>query len=1064
MPLDKQKVSVVFSQGVDTKSDPKQVMAKMLRLENGIFVTANMFRKRNGYRALGSGIEGATPVPVGEPSLSALVANASFKEELLGFTGTDVYSYAPATTKWSNKGEAVSTDLSVFPAVRNAYSQSAADSTYHPSGFIASIWEDSRGGVRYSVMDSETHQYFQQDVSLDSSGTRPKVLPIGNYIVFFYALAGTNKIRYAALSVLNPSVALSASDFATNLNGTDVFYDALVIGQRIFVSWNTTTGGGAISTKYINSVLTISSARTISSQAATQSLGIVGDETLQQVWVCFHDGTDLSYFVLDYDLSLTVLATTTIEVLANAQNVTGYVDNGSGTIYYQVTGSPTYNTLIRSNTATNAGVVGTAGVFLRSVGLFSKTFRYNSVTYMVTAYASDVQPTYFIVNSSARVITKVAMGNGGGLTARAMLPGVIATDSDSLLFCYLEKDLLTSESGIIYNQTGVMQGLINFTSENTFLRTELANNLHFTGGILSMYDGVSVVEHGYNVYPETLSNTPSSPTGAIKAGTRQYVGVYEWVDNYGQIHRSAPSIPLTVVNTAGTAVNFTGDTTNGSTTVTNLSATTNLIVGQVITGAGIPAGAYITSIGVSTLVLSAAATATAAGVALSTVETNKNTISFPTLRLTQKKSPRAPVSLVIYRTEASGTVFYRVTSVSSPTLNSTTSDAVTYADTVSDVYLVANEILYTTGGEVENIEVPAASLVTTFDNRVIVVPSEDRLSYWYSKQVGPQIPVQFSDFFIERVDATGGDVTGIAKLDDKLILFKKNCSFFVTGAGPTPAGTQNTLSPPQLVTSDSGCINPRSIVSMPLGLMYQSSKGIYLLDRSLKDQYIGDEVEAYNNLTITSAQLIPDTNQVRFTTAEGTCLMYDYFFDQWSVFTNHLASDSCIFQNLFTYANPTGVMYQETPSEYTDAGYFIPLSLYTGWLSFAQLQGFQRVYKAMILGQYKSPHRLLVRTAYDFNDEATQENYIDAEELLETPVYGGDEFYGDTTPYGGDYPLYQFRVFMTRQKCEAIQFQIQDVQTTDFGEGMTLSAIGLEVGAKRGLNKLPAARSFGQSA
>lgn len=59
----------------------------------------------------------------------------------------------------------------------------------------------------------------------------------------------------------------------------------------------------------------------------------------------------------------------------------------------------------------------------------------------------------------------------------------------------------------------------------------------------------------------------------------------------------------------------TGDT-HSSTLVDNINVT-DLAVGQAITGAGIPAGTTIATIGVGSITLSQAATATASGVALS---------------------------------------------------------------------------------------------------------------------------------------------------------------------------------------------------------------------------------------------------------------------------------------------------------------------------------------------------------------------------------------------------------------------------------------------------------------
>ena len=82
---------------------------------------------------------------------------------------------------------------------------------------------------------------------------------------------------------------------------------------------------------------------------------------------------------------------------------------------------------------------------------------------------------------------------------------------------------------------------------------------------------------------------------------------------------------------------------------------------------------------------------------------------------------------------------------------------------------------------------------------------------------------------------------------------------------------------------------------MPLGLMFKSEKGIYLLGRDFKVVYIGAAVEAYNSMTITSATLLADTNEVRFTTMEGRTLVYDYFHNRWATFTGQTAIDSVIY-------------------------------------------------------------------------------------------------------------------------------------------------------------------------
>src|SRR5205085_831508 len=70
-----------------------------------------------------------------------------------------------------------------------------------------------------------------------------------------------------------------------------------------------------------------------------------------------------------------------------------------------------------------------------------------------------------------------------------------------------------------------------------------------------------------------------------------------------------------------TATSFIGDTTNLSATVANVSSIAGLFVGQHLSGAGIPAGTTISSVGTTTITLSQAATATATGVTLTTTPT-----------------------------------------------------------------------------------------------------------------------------------------------------------------------------------------------------------------------------------------------------------------------------------------------------------------------------------------------------------------------------------------------------------------------------------------------------------
>jgi hypothetical protein len=66
--LERQKIVVPLAQGVDTKTDEKQVEAgKLLELENGVFTTLKSIRKRDGNVAQPAFMADATDRAAGQP-------------------------------------------------------------------------------------------------------------------------------------------------------------------------------------------------------------------------------------------------------------------------------------------------------------------------------------------------------------------------------------------------------------------------------------------------------------------------------------------------------------------------------------------------------------------------------------------------------------------------------------------------------------------------------------------------------------------------------------------------------------------------------------------------------------------------------------------------------------------------------------------------------------------------------------------------------------------------------------------------------------------------------------
>jgi hypothetical protein len=645
---------------------------------------------------------------------------------------------------------------------------------------------------------------------------------------------------------------------------------------------------------------------------------------------------------------------------------------------------------------------GTAAAFMVGAALAAKPFAYGPVAagqlaHVPLAYPGALQPTVFVVDHTANVVAKLLPGLAGGVpttagAGAAMLPGACGVDDGTFRLALLERGSLEVSDGVTFTQTGVSALTLDFAdAQNGYARAELGRNLHLGGGFLAMYDGVSVVEHGFHLFPEGLTATAGGGgTGALAAGQYQYVACYEWLDAQGQIHRSAPSVPVTMTAVA---------TGSGSVTVPCLQFTAK--AGRPVGGAdrAVPDGCGRVDL-------------------LPPVEPHRE-----------------------------------------PTANAIGTDKITYAHTtVSDTATAGERAALHDRRRPGEHRAAADRPDGRPPQPRVGLDSTNPLQVWFSKQVAAGAPAEFTDVLFLNVDPRGGPVTALASLDDKLVVFKASRAFFVTGQGPDATGAQSDFGDAVEIPGGVGCVDPRSVVATPAGLMFRSARGFHLLGRDLSVSYIGADVEAYNGNRVTSAQAIPTTTQVRFTLDSGVALVFDTLVGQWAVFTNHAAVDSAIWLDSFIYLRSDGTALQESATAFSDAGSHIRLRVVTSWLSFASLQGFQRVYRAMILGEYVSAHSLLVQVAYDFNPAFVQADTI-------TPsapgAYGDDSPYGSGTPYGGEFPLYEWRVDFARQKCTAVQLSLEDVQSGSPSEGFSLSAITLLAGIKGGPNRVPATRSFG---
>ncbi len=994
--LQTQVVPVSFAQGVDTKTDEKLVVpGKLTLLENGVFTIGQKIKKRNGYTALSNEILGGGTIENPE-------ASGVYVDDLCIFANKKLYSYSQGLDKWIDRGTLYSVEVRKQEVIRNQYAQTDPDMAYS-SGVSIFAWKDSRGGVRASVIDSTTGAAIQADTLLDASGDTPRCVPIGGFLFAFYT-NGTN-IYMRRLNPANPGAFESAVTVANDLDNAAPWFDIDQSGLNAVVVYKTTTG---VTLKYVTNLGAIGSPSNgfPSPQAvavtATNTVAVKVDQDTKNIWVYFHNGSGVQAFIRYPDFT-SLLGTTVVDSGATAvKRITASMTASmSQNVYFEVSATNPYDYLIKKRTLSQAGSVGSSSTVSRSVGLYSKAQVVEGVTIFVTVYDSTLQSTLFVMRDDGVIVAKCIGTVANGLRSARTLAWMNSYSDTNFQFASCVRNKFVSDNGTIYTLSGVAQSSLEFDSDQKFISKVLGGNLHIGGGFVSVYDGQSVVEQGFHLFPENIGAVASTSGGSMADGTYLYCFVYSWIDNRGQVHRSAPSVAQSVTVSGGG-------------------------------GAG------------------------------------KVTFTVPTLRLTAKKSPRVDVVVECYRTQVGQSeVFYKVgnnggSPVSAPLFNDTTADTVTFVDKSTDATIASNEILYTVGGVLENDPLPPAMSLSTYKNRLLFVPTETPNQFGFTKEWVQGESANWNGNLYKLVDPIGGDVNAVQFMDDKIIIFKDTFLYGTAGDPPNDLGLQDQLAQPEIIPSEVGCSHPRSIVLTPKGIMFKSNKGIYMLDRTLSVGYIGADVEQYNAQNVVSSRVVESQNQIRFLTDSGYTLVFDYYFGQWSTFTNHEGLGSDNWLGTYVYLRNDGKMYQESTSVFKDDVLEYKLRIGTAWLKFAGLQGFQRVRRFAVLGKYESPHILRIRLGYDYESSYSDTIYFNAGQIVDSEIYGDDALYGEGTPFGGtEENVYQFVGHLARQKCQSVRFLFEDITTGTPGEAYNLSDLSLEVGLKKGLNKVRVQKKVG---
>lgn len=1005
-----QNVPISFQGGLASKTDALQIqLPNLLSLENAVFDKVGALNKRPGYDILGKNI-------IQNGQITSAVAVDSFNNEICLFDNANVYTYVDAIDSWSNRGPAISLINTNYKIIDIASAQQLNPDCAFLQNLEIFAWEDSRGSCRYSILDFVTKAYVVSDRAIAGSQQKPKTIVSNDDLAHILYTSDSN-LYIRTINPDNPSIISSQKnvifdglttgvefpyDVTTSPDTTDLFmYGAYFDSSNRLIVIKFDAGGGALGVVVATGTDAIEDVNNLSVSVVVDSEG--------QIWITWSTGARILTKAFGPGFFTTVLPITVIDtVVSPIVTSIESLNSGAIQIIYEISNSVSSNYSVRSKIISTTNTITYVGQLL-SVGLASKPYRYANNIYINLAYQSEpiqyftngpiipLQNTYFttlLSNAPFTIVSKVAAGTGGGLRTNHMLSETAEITTGIFLWANLTQNKLISEDLVTFSLTGVNSTIIDYTNPNKFNSVTFSNNLLFVGGLLQSYDGVSVVEQNFNIYPEYITYSITHGTGALSAGQYQYQVVYAWNDKYGQTQYSTPSPALTITTSVDDSVVF----------------------------------------------------------------------NLPTLRLTSKSN----VIIQVYRTQVNGTVFQQVTSNLAPLQNDPTVNSVSFTDSLSDIEITNNAPIYTTGGFLPNSAPPSCSMISLYNNRVIIGGLEDPNLLWYSKNKvdnsnANTIPVEFTAFNTFSVNQLGGPITALGLMDDKLIIFKENAIFFLNGDGTNDQGGGNPFPDPQLISQSIGCTNQGSIILTTSGIMFQSpNKGIWMLPRSLGEPvYIGAGVDTEaKQYLVSSANLDPNSNSVIFTTFNGPALVFDYFISQWATWTNHKAVDAVVFNGEFTFVKDNGSVYHQNHNIFYD-GYvaenpiFYSMEMTTPWLSMASNLGYQSIARFFILGQYKGEHQLNVSVSYDWNPGFINTSTITPSDTVGANLWGSGASWGLPSPWGGNWSPYVFQINCTRQKCSSIKIKINDSQTAPFNEGFTLNGMLLEVGVFNNGMRIP---------
>lgn len=1023
--LEFQVTQANFKFGVAEDQEPHQVPpGTLLTAENVVWKKSGRIEKRLGSTAL-------TRSVIGGGTLSAAARLFTRGDELCVIDGASLYAYAAAAGAWRKVDTVPDVGLT-WRSTLVGSGVAAADTAVSSAGLLVHAWvtgdptsSATSGGLCVQVLGAATGTQVlpPQRLAFNTDLTHVRVVVLGTKAIVMTRIAANITAYLVDLSALTITAGVNLATDASTGSGLD----ACVIGASVVVCYVDNTGASCMLRSFDATLAPIATA-TVENGASDIFASIDGaaGETLYVLYLssagllrlAIHDANSLVQRVAPQTIE-DLISVNGCEQLAVCRYdathaVVSYTCYATRYTDLRRTMSMLVSQTGSVSTTSTRGTWGTR-LLTRPFMLGSKCYAFaldNPATDITTNF-NDTNSILLELGTSATSLF-VSMGEYvphryvgkvdtliGGMTSRGSLPNVVVTTTTGERVAAIP---FLAEAPELPSGWDCGTRLVRVTT-GAAMPSDTWRAVTY-GQEAYLAGAVASVYDGRSVFDYSFPRapvwlTPITNTGSVDVGVHIYAVGYEYRGAAAVLHRGPISTyTFTILGSP-------------------VSVDANLSGGSV-------------------------------GNKAQDVDTGAPDVFSPVL--------------AVYRSVAGSTIPQRLMTgavVLQQDQVASFSDTVPDADIGGGVPLATRPVVYTTGGILEDEQAPALTTMTLHGQRLWGIDGSG-VQAWYSKSFLDDYGVApgFSTAFRIQFDVP---VTALVSVDEKLIAFASDRIWAVLGDGPAPDGSNGDFQVTPIQTSV-GCSNPRSVVSMADGVMFQSARGFYMVTRKLEVVFVGgavqDQLAAFPN--VTSAVLVAKRNEVRFTcdTADGsagTVLSYNYVQQQWST-SRYTANgvygcpfaDACIWQGQWTAATPDGFVLQETDGTYLDDTAWVPMTIETAWISAAGPVGYACVDTMSLGGVSKSNHDLSVAVGFDGEDTYAQAAVTF---LAGSPV----------TSIG---PLEQCSVSIgTRRRCQAIRFKITDATPTNpgaypvgTGQGVSLDTMGLELGIEKGLRRLPATK------